>query len=95
MPNMKFIMYVIHFTLLIFFNNFASGLSLYYTVSNILTILIMLTIKNLILDEKKILAAIEEIKKQPTTENRFQRRMRKMQEMMEEAEKKRKLKSKR
>ena len=44
MPNMKFIMYVIPFTLLIFFNNFASGLSLYYTISNILTIIIMLTI---------------------------------------------------
>jgi YidC/Oxa1 family membrane protein insertase len=55
----------------------------------------MLTIKNLILDEKKILATIEEKKKQPTTENRFQRRMRKMQEMMEEAEKKQKLKRKR
>jgi len=95
MPNMKFIMYVIPFTLLIFFNNFASGLSLYYTISNILTIIIMLTIKNFILDEKKILATIEEKKKQPTTENRFQRRMRKMQEMMEEAEKKQKLKRKR
>ena len=94
MPNMKFIMYVIPFTLLIFFNNFASGLSLYYTISNILTIIIMLTIKNFILDEKKILATIEEKKKQPSSENRFQRRLRKMQQMMEEAEKKQKLKRK-
>ena len=94
MPNMKFIMYVIPFTLLIFFNNFASGLSLYYTISNILTIIIMLTIKNFILDEKKILATIEEKKKQPSSENRFQRRLRKMQEMMEESEKKQKLKRK-
>jgi YidC/Oxa1 family membrane protein insertase len=94
MPNMKFIMYVIPFTLLIFFNNFASGLSLYYTISNILTIIIMLTIKNFILDEKKILTTIEEKKKQPSSENRFQRRLRKMQEMMEEAEKKQKLKRK-
>ena len=94
MPNMKFIMYVIPFTLLIFFNNFASGLSLYYTISNILTIIIMLTIKNFILDEKKILATIEEKKKQPSSENRFQRRLRKMQEMMEGAEKKQKLKRK-
>ena len=94
MPNMKFIMYVIPFTLLIFFNNFASGLSLYYTISNILPIIIMLTIKNFILDEKKILATIEEKKKQPSSENRFQRRLRKMQEMMEEAEKKQKLKRK-
>ncbi|MEC8367639.1 MAG: membrane protein insertase YidC [Bacteroidota bacterium] len=94
MPNMKFIMYIIPFTLLIFFNNFASGLSLYYTISNLLTIIIMLTIKNFILDEKKILATIEEKKKQPSSENRFQRRLRKMQEMMEEAEKKQKLKRK-
>ena len=94
MPNMKFIMYIIPFTLLIFFNNFASGLSLYYTISNILTIIIMLTIKNFILDEKKILATIEEKKKQPSSENRFQRRLRKMQEMMQEAEKKQKLKRK-
>ena len=94
MPNMKFIMYVIPFTLLIFYNNFASGLSLYYTISNILTIIIMLTIKNFILDEKKILATIEEKKKQPSSENRFQRRLRKMQEMMEDAEKKQKLKRK-
>lgn len=94
MPNMKFIMYVIPFTLLIFFNNFASGLSLYYTISNILTIIIMLTIKNFILDEKKILATIEEKKKKPSSENRFQRRLRKMQEMMEESEKKQKLKRK-
>jgi YidC/Oxa1 family membrane protein insertase len=94
MPNMKFIMYVIPFTLLIFFNNFASGLSLYYTISNILTIIIMLTIKNFILYERKILTTIEEKKKQPSSENRFQRRLRKMQEMMEEAEKKQKLKRK-
>ena len=35
MPNMKFIMYVIPFTLLIFFNNFASGLSLYLSLIHI------------------------------------------------------------
>jgi len=92
MPNMKLIMYFIPFSIIIFFNNFASGLSLYYTISNILTILIMLTIKNFIIDEKKVLASIEERKKQPATENRFQRRLRKMKEMMDEAEKKQKFK---
>jgi YidC/Oxa1 family membrane protein insertase len=92
MPNMKLIMYIIPFSIIIFFNNFASGLSLYYTISNILTILIMLTIKNFIIDEKKVLASIEERKKQPVTENRFQRRLRKMKEMMDEADKKQKLK---
>jgi len=87
MPNMKYIMYFIPFTLIIFFNSFAAGLSLYYTVSNILTVIIMLTIKNIILDEKKILMQIEENKKKPKTEGRFQRRLRKLQEAAEKAQK--------
>ena len=87
MPNMKIIMYIIPFTLLIFFNNFAAGLSLYYTVSNILTVLIMLAIKNVILDEEKILQEIEENKKKPAKEGRFQRRLRKLQEAAEQAQK--------
>lgn len=50
MPNMKFIMYLMPFMMLFFFNNYASGLSLYYFVSNLITIGIMLVIKNFILD---------------------------------------------
>jgi len=94
MPNMKYIMYIIPFSLLIFFNNFASGLSLYYTISNILTIIIMLTVKNVILDEKKILLGIEENKKKPKTEGRFQRRLRKLQEAAEQAQKQQKQRNK-
>ncbi len=37
-PNMKVFMYIIPFVLLFVFNNFASGLSLYYLVYNILSI---------------------------------------------------------
>ncbi|MCO5723846.1 membrane protein insertase YidC [Robiginitalea marina] len=83
MPNMKFIMYLSPLLMLFFFNNYASGLSLYYFVSNLITIGIMLVIKNVILDEDKIHAQIQEQKKKPRKENRFQRKMR---EMMEEAE---------
>jgi YidC/Oxa1 family membrane protein insertase len=83
MPNMKFIMYLSPVMMLFFFNNYASGLSLYYFVSNLLTIGIMLVIKNVILDEEKIHAQIEENKKAPRKENKFQKRMR---EMMEQAE---------
>ena len=90
MPNMKFIMYFLPFTLMIFFNNFASGLSLYYTISNLLTIVIIYAIKNFIIDEKKILLKIEENKKKPKGEGRFQRRLRKLQEMAEKAENQRK-----
>ncbi|WP_010519785.1 membrane protein insertase YidC [Croceivirga radicis] len=83
MPNMKFIMYLSPIMMLFFFNNYASGLSLYYFVSNLITIFIMLAIKNYIIDEDKIHAQIQENKKKPKKENRFQRKMR---EMMEEAE---------
>lgn len=83
MPNMKFIMYLSPLMMLFFFNNYASGLSLYYFVSNLITIGIMLVIKNYILDEDKIHAQIQENKKKPKKENRFQKKMR---EMMEEAE---------
>ena len=48
----------------------------------------MLVIKNLILDEDKILAKIEVNKSKPKKENRFQK---KMKEMMEEAEKQKNL----
>lgn len=88
MPNMKFILYLSPVMMLFFFNNYASGLSLYYFVSNLITIFIMLVIKNYILDEKKIHAQIQENKKKPKKENRFQRKMREMMEQAEEARQK-------
>ncbi len=87
MPNMKFIMYLMPFMMLIFFNNYASGLSLYYFVSNLITIGIMLVIKNFILDDEKIHAQIQENKAKPKKENKFQRKMREMMEQAEEQKK--------
>lgn len=83
MPNMKFIMYLSPVMMLVFFNGYASGLSLYYFISNLITIFIMLAIKNFILDDAKIHAQIQENKLKPKKENKFQRKMR---EMMEQAE---------
>lgn len=73
--------------MLFFFNNYASGLSLYYFISNLITIGIMLVIKNFILDNEKIHAQIQENKKKPKKENKFQKKMR---EMMEQAEQQKK-----
>ena len=87
MPNMKFIMYISPLLMLFFFNNYASGLSLYYFVSNLITIAIMLVIKRFILDEDKIHAQVQEQKKKPKKENRFQRKMRQMMEQAEEQKK--------
>ena len=92
MPNMKFIMYLMPVMMLFFFNNYASAFSLYYFISNILTILIMISIKYFIIDEDKIRLQVQENKNRPRKQNRFQR---KMQEMMDEAERQRKLQGKR
>ncbi|MDA0277262.1 MAG: membrane protein insertase YidC [Bacteroidetes bacterium] len=83
MPNMKFIIYLSPVMMLIFFNSFASGLSLYYFVSNLITIFIMLAIKNFILDDDKIHARIQANKEKPKKEGKFQAKMR---EIMEQAE---------
>lgn len=87
MPNMKIIMYLMPLMMLFFFNNYASGLSLYYFVSNLLTIFLMLVIKNYIIDDQKIHAKIEENKKKPKKAGGFSARL---QKAMEEAEKQKK-----
>ncbi|MDG2397594.1 MAG: membrane protein insertase YidC [Flavobacteriaceae bacterium] len=92
MPNMKVIMYLMPLMMLFFFNNYASGLSLYYFVSNILTIILMLVIKNFIIDDEKIRLQIEENKKRPKKKGGFSARL---QKAMEQAEKQKKLQNKR
>ncbi len=89
MPNMKFIMYLSPVMMLFFFNNYASGLSLYYFISNLITIGIMLVIKNVIINEDKIHAKIQENKKKPKKQGKFQK---KMKELMEQAEQQKKTK---
>lgn len=80
---MKIMIYISPVMMLFFFNNYASGLSLYYFVSNLITIGIMLVIKNYIVKDDKIHAKIQENKTKEKTESKFQKKMR---EMMEQAE---------
>ncbi|RKE98040.1 membrane protein insertase YidC [Ichthyenterobacterium magnum] len=91
MPDMaKMMKYMIYFSpllMLFFFNQYASGLSLYYFISNLISIGIMLVIKNYIIDEDKVLAKIEVNKAKPKKQNKFQKRM---ADMMEQAEQQKK-----
>lgn len=80
---MKIMIYISPLMMLFFFNNYASGLSLYYFISNLITIGIMLVIKNYIVKEDKIHAQIQENKTKEKKESKFQKKMR---EMMEQAE---------
>lgn len=87
MPNMKVLMYIFPITFLFFLNTSASGLSWYYFVSNAINILIILVIKYVILDEKKIHAQIQANKEKPKAEGKFQKRMREMMEKAQEQQK--------
>jgi len=89
---MKYMIYLSPIMMLFFFNNYASGLSLYYFISNLITIGIMLVIKNYILDEDKIHAQIQVNKQTPKKQGKFQR---KMQELMEKAEEQKQTQKKR
>lgn len=80
---MKYMIYFSPILMLIFFNNYASGLSLYYFISNLISIALMLVIKNFIIDEDKVLAQIQVSKAKPKKQNRFQK---KMADIMEQAE---------
>lgn len=86
---MKIMIYISPLMMIFFFNNFASGLSLYYFVSNTITIGIMLVIKKFIINENKIHLKIQENKEKPRKMNKFQQ---KMQDLMEQAEQQKKLK---
>lgn len=89
MPDMKTIQTIMPFTMLFFFNGFASGLSLYYFVANVTSIGQMLTIKRFFINEEKIRAKIEDNKSKAKdrTKPSF---MERLQEAAKEAEKKQK-----
>ena len=81
---MKIMVYISPLMMLLFFNSYASGLSLYYFISNTITIGIMLVIKNYIIDSDKIHAQIQENKKkEPKKQSKFQQ---KLQEAMAQQE---------
>jgi len=91
---MKMMMWFSPIMMMFFFNSYASSLSLYYFVSNLLTIGIMLVIKNFIIDEDKIHARIQENKKKPQKKkSAFRQRLDDaMKQAQEQQERQKKLK---
>lgn len=87
---MKYMMYFSPIMMLVFFNNYGSGLSLYYFISNLLTIFIMLIIKHYIIDEAKIHAQIQENKKKPLKQSKFRARINEAMKQAQEQQERRK-----
>ena len=85
---MKIMIYVSPLMMLIFFNTYGAGLSLYNFISNLITIGIMFVIKNHIVDTDKIHAQIQENKlKEPKKQSKFQQRLQEVMEQQEAAKK--------
>jgi YidC/Oxa1 family membrane protein insertase len=79
-PVLKYMPYIFPVFLLFFFNNLPSALTWYYTVSNIVTLILQFIIQNYIIDHDKILAKIQDNRKKPKTKSKWQERMEQMQE---------------
>jgi len=77
--NMKVMMNLMPVFMLFMFNNYAAGLSFYYFLANVITILQTITIKKFIIDEKAILAKIENQMKQPMKKSRWQKKIEEIQ----------------
>jgi YidC/Oxa1 family membrane protein insertase len=80
-PALKYMPYIFPVLMLGFFNQMPSALTWYYTVSNIITLILQWVIKTFIINHDKILVQIEENRKKPKTKSKFQERMEQMQEM--------------
>jgi YidC/Oxa1 family membrane protein insertase len=81
---MKMMIWISPVMMLIFFNNYGSGLSIYNLFSNLMTLGLMFYIKKFLVDDAKIHAEIQENKtKEPKKPSKFQQ---KLQEAMEQAE---------
>ena len=74
MPGMKVMMYMMPVMFLFIFNSYASGLSYYYLLANLVTFAQMFLIQKFV-DEKAILAKLNENKKKPEKKSKFQERL--------------------
>jgi len=79
-PVLKYMPYIFPVFLLFIFNRLPSALTWYYTVSNVITLILQFVIQNYIIDHNKILAQIAENRKKPKTKSKWQERMEQMQE---------------
>jgi len=78
-PVMKYMPYIFPIMLLGIFNGLPSALTWYYTVSNVITLLLQFVIQNYIIDHNKILAEIQSNKKKPREKSKWQERLEQMQ----------------
>lgn len=87
MPGMKAMMYMMPLMMLVFFNQYASGLTYYYFISTLFTIVQTLVFRYTI-NEDKLLAKLEANKKKPQKKSGFMKRLEEAQRAQQEQLKK-------
>lgn len=85
-PMMKYMPYIFPFMMLFFFNRLPSALTWYYTVSNVITLVLQFVIQNYIINHDKILEQIALNRAKPKTKSKWQERMQQMQESQRKVE---------
>jgi YidC/Oxa1 family membrane protein insertase len=85
MPNMKFILYLMPVMMIFWFNTAASGLSYYYALFSLISIVQMWAVKKFFVSDEKVLATLEKNRANAKAKgpSKWQR---KMDEMMKEAQ---------
>ena len=73
-PNMKWMMWLMPFMMLFMFNKYSSGLTFYYFLANMITVIQTWIIQRNV-DDKKILAKIHENRKKPVKKSSFQQKL--------------------
>ena len=79
-PVLKYMPYIFPIMLLGIFNGLPSALTWYYTVSNVITLILQFVIQRYIIDHNKILAEIDSNRKKPKAKSKWQERLEAMQE---------------
>ncbi|HTF30024.1 MAG TPA: membrane protein insertase YidC [Flavitalea sp.] len=85
-PALKYMPYIFPFIMLFIFNRLPSALTWYYTVSNVITLVLQWFINNYIIDHDKILLKIEENRKKPKVKSKWQERLEQVQEAQKKAQ---------
>ena len=91
MPGMKGMMYMMPVMFMVFFNQYASGLSYYYFVSTLITIIQTIVIRRFV-DEEALLAKLNANQKKPKKKSGFQARLEEMQRQQQLQQKNKKKK---
>ncbi|MCB0771410.1 MAG: membrane protein insertase YidC, partial [Flavobacteriales bacterium] len=75
MPNMKLMMYLFPVMMLFFMNSLPAGLSYYYLLANVISILQMTLFKRVFVDEDKIRASLLTNMSKPKKKSKWQQRL--------------------